>query len=139
MRILKQTILTLLFSVFVLSVNAQEIGFSWDKVINAVIKVESNGNPKAKGGNSAGILQITPVLVKECNSILKRKKSKKRYTLADRFNVKKSKEMFILIQETFIPHHNTEKAIRLWNGGPNYSVAKTQKYYQKVMKHYKKG
>ena len=68
------------------------------------------------------------------NSILKKRKSKKRYKLADRFNVTKSKEMFILIQSYHNPQNNVEKAIRSWNGGPRYSRRGTQKYYNKVMK-----
>ncbi len=79
-------------------------------------------------------MQITPILVKECNQILKRKKSKKRFTLRDRFCVAKSKEMFLLIQSYFNPGNNIEKAIRSWNGGMNYSVKRTQRYFDKVMK-----
>ena len=48
--------------------------------MDAIIQVESKGDPKAKSGNSVGVMQITPILVAECNNILKRKKSKKRYT-----------------------------------------------------------
>lgn len=88
------------------------------------------------GGKSAGILQITPVTVKQCNLILKAKKSSKRYTLQDRYNVIKSKEMFVLIQEYYNKEGNLEKAIRLWNGGPNYSIKGTQKYLNKVMRYY---
>ena len=112
--------------------------FTWDNVINAIIKVESGGNAKAhnKNGDCAGILQIVPILVKECNQILKSKKSKKRYTLSDRYNVKKSKEMFVLLQEHFNPEHNIEKAIKCWNCGfytKNWK-SKSISYYKKVMK-----
>ena len=75
----------------------------WTPVMDAIIQVESKGDPKAKSGNSVGVMQITPILVAECNDILKRKKSKKRYTLADRYNVAKSKEMFLLIQSVYNP------------------------------------
>ena len=112
--------------------------FSWERVINAIIQVESKGNPKAfnPNGNCAGILQITPGLVKQCNAWLKTKKSKKRYTLADRYNVKKSKEMFEMYQHYFNPSNDVEKAIRIWNGGPGYKVKSTNEYYRKVMKYY---
>lgn len=66
--------------------------------------------------------------------ILGRRKSKKRYTLSDRFSVEKSKEMFLLIQSYHNPENNVEKAIRAWNGGMNYSVKRTQRYYNKVMR-----
>ena len=81
-----------------------------------------------------GVLQISPALVTECNNILKRSNSPKRYTLKDRFNVEKSKEMFVLIQSYYNPKNNVEKAIRMWNGGIGYSVKRTQRYYEKVMR-----
>ena len=101
--------------------------------MDAIIYVESRGDAKAVSGNSCGVMQITPILVKECNNILKKRKSKKRFTLKDRFSVEKSKEMFLLIQSYFNPANNVEKAIRSWNGGMNYSVKRTQRYYNKVM------
>ena len=105
--------------------------------MNAIIQVESEGDAKAVSGNSCGAMQITPILVRECNDILKKRKSKKRYTLNDRFSVAKSKEMFLLIQSYFNPTNNVEKAIRSWNGGMHYSVKRTQRYYNKVMKNLK--
>jgi len=107
--------------------------FDWNPVMDAIIKVESEGNPRAVSGNSVGVMQITPILVKECNNILSKLKSKKRYTLDDRYSVEKSKEMFLLIQSYFNPENNVEKAIRSWNGGRNYSVRVTNSYYQKVI------
>ena len=107
--------------------------FDWNPVMDAIIKVASEGNPRAVSGNSVGVMQITPVLVKECNDILKKQKSNKRYTLDDRYSVEKSKEMFLLIQKYFNPENNVEKAIRSWNGGIKYSVKATNKYYQKVL------
>lgn len=110
----------------------------WTPVMDAIIQVESKGDPKAKSGNSVGVMQITPILVAECNNILKRKKSKKRYTLADRYNVAKSKEMFLLIQSVYNPLNSIERAIRSWNGGNHYSKKHTQRYFEKVMKLLKK-
>jgi hypothetical protein len=107
--------------------------FDWNPVMDAIIQVESGGNPKAVSGNSVGAMQITPILVKQCNIYLQQQKSKKRYTLADRYSVAKSKEMFLLIQSVLNPQNSVEKAIRMWNGGPNYSVRATNRYYQKVM------
>lgn len=108
-------------------------GVNWEPVMNAIIQVESGGHSKAKNGNQCGAMQITPILVKECNNILKERKSKKRFTLSDRFDVKKSKEMFLLIQSYHNPKNDIEKAIRSWNGGQQYSVKKTQRYFEKVM------
>ncbi len=113
--------------------------FDWTPVINAIISVESEGNARAvdKSGKSCGIMQITPILVKECNRILKLRGSSRRYTMDDRFSPDKSKEMFLLYQSFYNPHNNVEQAIRSWNGGMNYSKRATQKYYERVMRRMK--
>ena len=108
-------------------------GFDWNPVMDAIIQVESEGNPNAVSGNSVGVMQITPILVKDCNEILKRQKSKKQFTMADRYSVAKSKEMFLIIQKYYNPENNVEKAIRLWNGGIKYSIKATNRYYRKVL------
>lgn len=138
-RILKRTFLLLLVCTAGLVANATEKGangsaFNWNPVMDAIIQVESEGNSKAVSGNSCGAMQITPIMVKDCNDILKKRKSKKRFTLSDRFNVAKSKEMFILFQSYYNPLNSVEQAIRSWNGGLHYTVKGTQSYYNKVMK-----
>jgi hypothetical protein len=149
---LKTFILTVLL-MLPISINAQTEKFDWNPVMDAIIQVESRGNAKAHNpiGDCAGILQITPCLVSECNKILKEKKSTKRYTYDkkgktrssrwdDRYSVEKSKEMFVLLQEHFNPEHNIEKAIRCWNSG-FYGDWKHRsgEYYRKVMKYYNGG
>lgn len=126
-------------SVFVLAANAQEEKkeYDWTRVINAIMQVESGGNAKAVSKDCVGAMQIRPVLVRDINEYLKIKGSSKRYTLNDRFSIEKSKEMFILYQKRYNPTNNEEKAIRLWNGGSRYSVAKTEKYYRRVLSHMK--
>ena len=52
-------------------VSAKKGGFDWEPVMNAIIQIESKGNPAAVNGPYVGVLQISPVLVKECNNILK--------------------------------------------------------------------
>lgn len=119
------------------AVDAETVGtsdFDWEPVMQAIVEVESEGNAKAVSGNSCGAMQITPILVAECNDILKKRKSKKRFSLRDRFSLEKSKEMFMLIQSYFNPLNDIEKAIRSWNGGNHYSVKRTQRYFEKVMK-----
>ena len=112
---------------------AKTSGVNWNPVMDAIIQVESEGNPNAVSGNSVGAMQITPILVEDCNNILKRQKSKKRYTMADRYSVAKSKEMFLIIQKYYNPENNIEKAIRLWNGGVKYTKRATNRYYKKVL------
>ncbi len=109
--------------------------FDWTPVIEAIMMVESEGNPNAVSGSSVGALQITPIVVRECNYILKANGSSLRYTLADRYDVAKSKEMFLLIQSKYNKENSVEKAIRSWNGGPRYSKRATQSYYNKVLRH----
>lgn len=106
----------------------------WEPVMNAIIQVESEGNPNARHGSSVGAMQITPILVAECNNILKARKSRKRYKLRDRLSVQKSKEMFLLFQSKYNPLNSIERAIRSWNGGIHYGIKQTQRYYEKVMK-----
>lgn len=106
----------------------------WNPVMDAIIEVESSGNTHAKHGNSVGVMQITPVLVAECNNILHSRRSKKRYKLSDRYSVKKSKEMFLLFQSAYNPLNSIEQAIRSWNGGLHYSVKRTQRYFERVMR-----
>ena len=139
---IKRAVLSLM-ALFMMSLSAaagdsiwsmnKKSSFDWNPVMDAIIQVESEGNPRAVSGNSVGVMQITPVLVKECNNILQKQKSNKRYTLDDRYSVEKSKEMFLLIQKYFNPENNVEKAIRSWNGGMKYSVKATNKYYKKVL------
>ena len=131
---MKKILMIVSMNMVVLTLCAKTPKFNWNPVMDAIIQVESEGNPNAVSGNSVGVMQITPILVKDCNDILKKKKSKKRFTLADRYSVEKSKEMFLLIQAHYNPANNVEKAIRLWNGGNNYSVRATNGYYKKVMR-----
>lgn len=110
----------------------------WDNLIKAISAVESKGNPRAVSGKHVGILQISPIVVDDCNRINKLKKNKKRFTYGDRYSVKKSIEMFWIIQHFYNKELNVEKAIRLWNGGIGYTRAGTQKYYNKVRKELEK-
>ena len=136
----KKASVSLMASLIALTVSAgggnkstKASGVNWNPVMDAIIQVESEGNPNAVSGNSVGAMQITPILVKDCNEILKRQKSNKRYTMADRYSVAKSKEMFLIIQKYYNPENSIEKAIRLWNGGVKYTVRATNRYYKKVL------
>lgn len=110
----------------------------WNKIMNAIIQVESRGETRARSGNSVGILQITPVLVAECNKILQSKNSKKKYSLSDRFNPQKSKEMFILIMEKFNKAGSAYEACRIWGNGPYGKKKVRPSYWKKFLEHYNK-
>lgn len=109
----------------------------WENVVKAISQVESGGNPKAVNGIYAGYLQIAPVLVDECNRINKLNKVDKKYSYADRFSVEKSIEMFHIIRKFYVKDDSVEKMIRLWNGGPGFTIPKTETYFKKVYKVYK--
>lgn len=126
----------IIIAAFSLSLSAQ--ARDWSKVLNAIAYVESKHNPKAVCGDQVGLLQIRPIMVKDCNRILEKRGSNKRYTLRDRYSASKSREMFVLYQSHYNPKGNVERAIRLWNGGSGYFVRATQKYYNKVRKEMRK-
>lgn len=102
----------------------------WQLLIRAISAVESGNNPKAVNGQHAGLLQISPVCVRECNNIAGYKK----YTYNDRFSAEKSIEMFELIQSKYNPGRDIERAARLWNGGMGGVLhpKRTDRYYRAV-------
>lgn len=139
-KIAKGVILVAFLTVTNLEVSARNNeakAFDWGPLMDAITQVESEGDCRAVRGKSCGAMQITPILVEDCNAILKKRGEKKRFSLNDRFNIKKSREMFVLIMSHYNPSNSIERAIRLWNGGVNYTLKGTQRYYNKVMKLYK--
>ena len=108
----------------------------WDLFIEAVIQVESGGNPNARNRNCVGVLQMMPVCVQAVNNVCKEQKNGKKFSLNDRRNREKSIEMFKILQDKYNPTHDFRKACNLWNGG---SVNRNcSKYYNRVMKVYNK-
>ena len=139
-KIAKVTLFTTIITLSSMSTTARENTnkrFNWGPLMDAITQVESEGNSRAVSGNQCGAMQITPILVEDCNAILKKRGEKKRFTLNDRFSVKRSREMFVLIMSHYNPTNDIEKAIRIWNGGVNYTNKGTQRYYKKVMALYK--
>ena len=122
------------------SFGAKAEKYDFERLFNAIAQVESKGEANAvnKKGDCVGILQITKILVKECNDIMKKKGDASRFTLQDRHTVKKSKEMFKVYQDYHNKEHNIEKGIRIWNGGYNgMKNPRTKAYYEKVIKKYR--
>ena len=111
-----------------------------DTLVAALIYVESRGNENAVGdkhlGNpSVGVLQIRPIMVREVNRILKRKKSDRRFKLKDRFSKEKSIEMFRIWQSYHLPNSSDEVIARCWNGGPKgWRRKATLHYWRKVQR-----
>ena len=109
----------------------------WGAVIEAIAMVESECQPHrvSKNGLYVGYLQISEILVRECNRIVGYKK----YTYADRYDKQKSIDMFIDYQEYYNPDGNMERAIRLWNSGDLKCMSRkmrTEGYYKRVMSKY---
>lgn len=111
-----------------------------EKLINALIYVESRGKSNAVGDThlgepSIGVLQIRPIMVREVNRILKISHIPKRFKLKDRFNREKSIAMFMVWKNYHHPKGGFETIARNWNGGPKgYRYNRTIKYWVKVQK-----
>jgi hypothetical protein len=108
-------------------------------LVTALIHVESRGNDSAIGDRhlvgeeAVGALQIRPIMVREVNRILKIQKSDKRFTLKDRFERKKSIEMFYVWKNYHHKDSEPEVIARNWNGGPKgFKLNRTVKYWNKV-------
>lgn len=127
--------LTTLFVANCFAAKSQEMENKWMYLIKAIGNVESRGNPNAVNGKFVGILQISPVVIDDCNRINKLYNKKKRYHYNDRYSIEKSIEIFHLIQGYYNVTDNEEVAIRLWNGGSGWkkNPRKTDTYYKKVM------
>ena len=98
--------------------------YDWELFTQALIWVESRGESNAIGSkNDVGVLQITPILVEDCNRILKNEG----FTLEDRLDSLKSVEMFNIIQDHYNPQHDYHLALKIWNGHAPLS------YHRKVM------
>lgn len=111
---------------------------SIDALVGALIQVESKGDSNAIGDThmdvpSVGVLQIRPIMVREVNRILKKKKSNKRFKLKDRFSRTKSIEMFMVWKDYHHPKGSFEEIARCWNGGPRgIKNKRTEHYWAKV-------
>ena len=96
---------------------------AWELFILALIEVESGGDSTCVGmDDDVGILQITPICVREVNRIL----GVQTYALGDRYSVKKSLEIFDIIQRHNNPRLDTRLAAKIWNPHAPES------YYKKI-------
>tara|TARA_R100001377_G_scaffold53619_1_gene31548 strand:- start:271 stop:789 length:519 start_codon:yes stop_codon:yes gene_type:complete len=103
-------------------------------LLNAMIYVESRDNDSAycASEDAVGCLQIRPCMVLDVNRILKKQNKTIQYTLTDRWDRYKSKEMF----HVYCNYYNLttlEAMARSWNGGPRGAVKTTTVgYWKKV-------
>ena len=113
-------------------------------LLDAIEWTESRGDATASGdgGKAVGAYQIWPIMVKEVNRV-----SGKSYTLKDRLNKAKSREMCSLYLDWCIRINKhkgyalrPEQLAACWNGG-NWHSWKSKKTirYQNKIKTYLKG
>lgn len=92
----------------------------WETMLLGLIKVESEGNTKAVStANARGILQITPIYVKEVNRLSKMYGLGKTYTHDDAFDIVKSLEMFEIVSSHKYKQKNEKERIRAIIKGHN--------------------
>lgn len=98
---------------------AQDLkSYTHEQVLNAIIFVESLSGEFTYNRNepeAEGILQQFPVYVRDVNRII----GKELYTLDDRNDPKKAKEMFWIYSKHYCPSLDPEKIIRIQCGGPD--------------------
>ena len=107
-----------------------------DRLIDALVKVESNGDPRAVGdsGRALGCLQIWQCVIDDVNQV-----SRVKYTHADAFDPAKARA----ICRAYLARYATAKRLgreptdedfaRIWNGGPaGWKKKATLSYWHKV-------
>lgn len=100
----------------------------WDMLTMAMILTESECDSTAVGTTQdLGILQITPIYVKEANRIL----DTAYFKHEDALSVRKSLDMYRIVQEHHNPQHDIDVAIDLHN------PTSGKWHYNKVMKNYR--
>ena len=117
----------------VMSAGSDKSAYSLADVRSAIEQVESGGDASAVGDNglAVGILQIHPTMVDDVNRII----GDTEYTLEDRKDVERSREMFSVYTNHYTPDLDPEKVARRWNGGPRGDrKSATAKYWRKVRK-----
>ena len=95
----------------------------FDNILYTFKMVESSNREKVVNPSGAtGILQIMPIMIKEVNRICKKLKNPMRFTLADRFDLPKSVQIWYIVQNYYNAGYDLKKACKVWNsrGGEKY-------------------
>lgn len=102
----------------------------WEIMYKAICVVESENDSTAYNSHSgaAGIIQILPIYVRDVNKIQGTK-----YTLKDRYNPTKCREMFEIYQSHYNPDKDIEKAIKIHLKGCNNYNTNYQWYLVRVV------
>ncbi len=105
--------------------------YNLDDLLNALIVVESNGDPNAVGDNNEaiGVLQIHTEYVDDVNHILGCPK----FSYNDRWDTEKSRQMATVYLRHYGKGKSIEAMARIHNGGPNgWRKENTVGYWKKV-------
>lgn len=100
----------------------------WTILQLAIIKTESSFDPSAIGsGNALGLYQITPICAAEANRLL----GEEKYSHLDAFDIRKSIEIFNIVQGSNNSGKSISKAISIQNPGGN-SIGYGKKVYDNI-------
>ena len=91
-------------------------------VFTAICRVESGGNRLAFNRGAAGVAQIRPCVVRDLD------RHGYQYTLADRWSVAKSREIFAAYMRLYKAHTDSERA-RCWRSGRGQMNSNTARAY----------
>lgn len=105
----------------------------WDMLQMAIMKTESEFDPTQIGSSQdLGVFQCTPIYVEEVNRILRMQEgNQKEYSHLDAFDVRKSIEMFNIVQSYHNKEHSISKAITGHNPG-GASIGYGKKVYDNI-------
>lgn len=109
-----------------------------DLVITSLVQVESRGDWNAIGPiveiNAVGVLQETPIYVREANRLI----GFTRWKLNDRLDSIESVAMFKIISKRYNPRYDLKRACKLHNpGGGNWYYRRVKSEYDRLIEYYK--
>jgi hypothetical protein len=135
-RMIALLILTLYFQILTAPPNpviyiAESNPLKDQRLLNAIIQVESGGNPLQVnfGEQAMGLLQIRPVMLNEVNRILEIQGKNQRYTIKDALDSIKSIQMYWIVQNYHNAGNDFKSGAILWNGR-----SKHNHYWGKIKK-----
>ena len=104
----------------------------WTILTMAIMKTESEFDPSRIGATQdVGIMQFTPIAVEEVNRILRLEGKEEEYSHLDAFDIRKTIEMFNIIQNYHNKEQNISKAIHQHNPG-GASISYGKKVYDNI-------
>lgn len=109
------------------STNEEEIS-DWERFTEAVIWVESKGDPYCVGdkGKAVGVLQEWEICIDEANRLL----GYNRFSYEDRYDRERSIEVWNTIQRYKNPERDFKKACQIWNPGAG------DEYYNRILERF---